>query len=231
MATVGYRESTDSTVVRQIRVDTPNRTSYGVRVTAEKGTVSNVKVFSDYVTFDVTGVVVGSQSWTVYDEETEHRSMTYSNSSPPAPSCASLPGWSLVGSYTWSTASRTCTYSRVVRVPRVVSINIYEASGSVSYDSTPNSFSGRVFTYEQFSVSGGAKGELVGSVKAVYGSFPDDGVHWDGYWYLREALPMIEVIVGSERRQVVDIGLMVGGVVRRVVDVGIFIDGVEKRVR
>lgn len=77
------------------------------------------------------------------------------------------------------------------------------------------------------------KGDVIGTVVAEEGTYPDDGIGPDGYWYVKvkKAFPELKVNVDGALRTVTSAQVVVDGVLRNVTDIYTVVDGQLKKVK
>lgn len=71
------------------------------------------------------------------------------------------------------------------------------------------------------------KGTLIGTVKVEEGTYPDDGIHTDGYWYVKvkKAFPGIKVVDGTTLKTATSAYIVQDGQLKNVSDIYIVQDG------
>ncbi|MCW3793792.1 S-layer homology domain-containing protein [Paenibacillus sp. LS1] len=59
------------------------------------------------------------------------------------------------------------------------------------------------YQYEAYNVVNGSKGDFVFSTSATEGTYPDDGIHTDGYWYVKDYLtntaPVVNITSSGDK--------------------------------
>lgn len=77
------------------------------------------------------------------------------------------------------------------------------------------------------------KNTLIESVIAEEGTYPDDGIHTDGFWYVKvkKAFPEIKVIDGTTLKTATSAYIVQGGMLKSVTDMYVVQDGQIKKAR